>query len=469
MPSTYSTHTNHSHERTALHRHPLPHILRQYYDTLQSSSTQHSANLSNKFNQENNKKPQVMSDPNQHLINAYHLAGLVNDQGGNYEKYRKSTHDLKNLPTQVRKFYERQNEILDYFQEVDFVLDNSLRRSRSTQSPPLLSNVDNPYFDNESAQPLGQRVGGLTESVQKLENEHAESLNVRWIINVNFLINFFLLAGKIVIALLTNSISLIASLVDSAMDFLSTAIIWWTNRKIDSKTWQSIWQYPAGKRRMEPMGVVVFSVFMISSFVQVLVESIERLFNPSNQALSLPITSIIVMTATILVKGVVWLWCRQKKNTSVKALAQDAENDCVLNVFSLLFPYLGQRFSIPWLDAVGGLVLSLYIIAEWSNTLLDNVKNLTGRRADPIQHQRVAYLVTRFSPIIQAVQHCHVYQAGDDLIVETDVILSPDTPLPVAHDVGESVQYALESLSGISRAYCHVDFSSNPMSGHFQR
>lgn len=311
--------------------------------------------------------------------------------------------------------------------------------------------------------------GGPVECVHKLDRERKESSSVRRTININFFINFLLLAGKIVVACLSNSISLIASLVDSAMDFLSTAIIWWTNRKIDSKSWQSIWQYPAGKRRMEPMGVVVFSVFMISSFVQVLVESIERLFAASNSAISIPFTSMIVMWTTILVKGIVWLWCRRKKNTSVKALAQDAENDCILNIFSLLFPYIGLKFNLPWLDAVGGLILSLYIITEWTGTLFDNVRNLTGRRADPMQHQRVAYLVTRFSPLIQAVQHCHVYQAGDDLIVETDVILSPETPLPVAHDVGESVQYALESLDGISRAYCHVDFSSNPMSGHFQR
>lgn len=147
------------------------------------------------------------------------------------------------------------------------------------------------------------------------------------------------------------------------------------------------------------MGVVVFSVFMISSFVQVLVESIERLFAGSETALSIPLTSMVVMWVTIAVKGVVWLWCRRKKNTSVKALAQDAENDwwdyhpqfylssafwgrairhtygidtkraqlgnnlgppSVLNIFSLLFPYIGQKFNIPWLDAVGGLILSIY-------------------------------------------------------------------------------------------------------------
>jgi hypothetical protein len=33
------------------------------------------------------------------------------------------------------------------------------------------------------------------------------------------------------------------------------------------------------------------------------------------------------MIATILIKSAVWVWCRAIKNSSVEALAQDAEND----------------------------------------------------------------------------------------------------------------------------------------------
>ena len=32
---------------------------------------------------------------------------------------------------------------------------------------------------------------------------------------------------------------------------------------------------------------------------------------------------------------------------------------------SLLFPWLGERFDVWWLDPAGGLVLSMYIIVEW--------------------------------------------------------------------------------------------------------
>lgn len=44
--------------------------------------------------------------------------------------------------------------------------------------------------------------------------------------------NFLLLGAKIVIVLASNSMSLIASTVDSAMDFLSTLIIFGTARLV---------------------------------------------------------------------------------------------------------------------------------------------------------------------------------------------------------------------------------------------
>lgn len=127
-----------------------------------------------------------------------------------------------------------------------------------------------------------------------------------------------------------------------------------------------------------------------------------------------------------------------------------------------------------YLDPLGALLLSCYIINEWIGTLFECVRELVGHRADTLQHQviqaclqshvaalkirsiqRVIYLATRFSPIVRAVQFCNVYSAGGGLIVEIDVLLPRDLSLPKSHDICESIQYCIESLEGIQRA-CKV-------------
>lgn len=120
--------------------------------------------------------------------------------------------------------------------------------------------------------------------------------------SVNILINIVLLASKGGAVLLSKSISLIASFVDSALDLLSTAIIYFTAVAAGAKETKTrvspsnqlarefsggvegatftdrrsrrffalcfLLQYPTGKKRFEPLGVLIFSVLMIASFSQ---------------------------------------------------------------------------------------------------------------------------------------------------------------------------------------------------------
>ena len=113
----------------------------------------------------------------------------------------------------------------------------------------------------------------------------------------------------------------------------------------------------------------------------------------------LPFAGIISMLITIAVKFVIWLSCFKIKSSGVQAIPQDSMNDVIFNIISLSFPYLGQVFNIPQLDPIGGVILSLYIIIEWTETLIDNFSRLSGRVADPVEISKVLYCVTRFTPV----------------------------------------------------------------------
>jgi divalent metal cation (Fe/Co/Zn/Cd) transporter len=50
------------------------------------------------------------------------------------------------------------------------------------------------------------------------------------------------------------------------------------------------------------------------------------------------------------------------------------------------------------------------------------------------------------------------YHFGSRLLVEVDIVMDPSTPLKVSHDVGESLQIAIERLETVERAYVHIDY-----------
>lgn len=218
------------------------------------------------------------------------LSGLIDDRGGEFERYRVTDVEMKKMSRPVRKFYQDQNEILDSFLEVDEILDNTRAAVNGA-----LGMSDGPVIAANSA---------ATSSAQA--QQELNSL-VKHALNVNIAVNVGLLVAKIAVVLISNSMSLIASTVDSAMDLLSTLIIFSASRFIALPSSE----FPTGKRRMEPLSILVFSVIMISAFLQVFLESARRMLDPDLQPAEIPPSGIAAMVGTIVIKSAIWVWCRR--------------------------------------------------------------------------------------------------------------------------------------------------------------
>ena len=416
-----------------------------------------------------------------------------------------------------RKYYERNNRLIQSYLYIDRLLDSSLphsllqeyyqeesnshpeipqtiseeaNRNSSEESHPSVRIVDKSFqnggachvkvkrtpkslyrLPNENTPLLGEGReddGPRAFELEKGEEADAESGSkvVIVAIYINLAANAILLAGKIAVIVLTSSLSILASLVDAALDFLSTAIVWTTTKLISR---HDQYHYPVGRRRLEPLGVLVFSVIMITSFFQVSLECFNRLTSADHSIVQLGLPTIIIMAMTVLIKLICWFWCRLIKNSSVQALAQDAMTDVVFNIFSIVFPIVGYYAQLWFLDALGGLLLSLYVIINWSRTSSTHIQNLTGAAAPPEDRNILLYLTMRFARSINSIQGCQAYHAGDKLNVEVDVVLDEGMTLRDSHDLGESLQYVLESVPNVDRAFVHLDYKRWNLPSHMSQ
>jgi hypothetical protein len=209
---------------------------------------------------------------------------------------------------------------------------NLYKVPEADENSPLLRQEDGDADGNEEDDESSRQT--MPEWAPE-EEEDTESPIVKIALYINLAANTTLLILKIIVAVMTSSLSVIASLVDAALDFLSTAIVWFTSWMIAR---QDRYSYPVGRRRLEPIGVLVFSVIMITSFFQVAIEAFSRLNGSDRTVVELTIPAIAIMSSTVLIKGACWLWCRLIRNSSVQALAQDAQTDVVFNIFSIIFP-----------------------------------------------------------------------------------------------------------------------------------
>lgn len=79
------------------------------------------------------------------------------------------------------------------------------------------------------------------------------------------------------------------------------------------------------------------------------------------------------------------------------------------------------------------------------------------------------YLTMRFAKTIKQIQGLQAYHAGDKLNVEVDIVLDENMSLRDSHDLGESLQYVLESVPTVDRAFVHQDYAGWNLPTHMQQ
>ena len=101
--------------------------------------------------------------------------------------------------------------------------------------------------------------------------------------------------------------------------------------------------------------------------------------------------------------------------------------------------------------------MSLFIIFDWTSTSFENVVRLSGSAADERLTQKVLFLAYRFSSLVDGFKSVVAYHAGDGIWVEIDILMDPEEKLVRAHDIAETLQYCLEGLKEVDRAFVTVD------------
>ncbi|KAG2378652.1 hypothetical protein C9374_008291 [Naegleria lovaniensis] len=404
--------------------------------------------------------------------------------------------DTSNIQNkELLEFYEKQNEMVDEYAK----LYKTKLESRNTEEAETQDNeegnetggtthfevssdgddsikrrnpVQSPQFGNEEH--MFETEETVSPAMKKLENI---------CIHLSFWVNVCLFLLKCSASLLSVSLSVITSAIDSALDLLSGLIIYITS--IIRKKKNNIYQYPIGRNRLEPLGFVIFATCMCTASLQIIKEGLTQIVtglitgepylirdDSSGNAnvewmfgimISQRVSTIFyyyglgVLLLTITVKFILFLICRQVKHSpSVIAYAFDHRNDVLSNTVLVISVFLSKM--LWWFDSLGATILSVYIIKSWIEESMEHITKLVGLAADSEYHQKLTFIALNHSPLITKVDTVLAYYSGSNIIVEIDIVLPEDTPLKESHDVGESLQKKIESLPDVERCYVHMDY-----------
>ena len=165
----------------------------------------------------------------------------------------------------------------------------------------------------------------------------AEAHAARLRMDISFGANVLLLTLKVAIAVAVGSLAVVASALDSVLDLAAGGVLWWTSRSSRRSRDGDRLAYPVGRRRLEPIGIVVFSSAMATVSLFVIVEGARQLSggspDPGDPAPTASEVAALAGTlgAVVAVKFSLWLFCRGSADPAVTAYSSDHRNDTLSN------------------------------------------------------------------------------------------------------------------------------------------
>jgi cation diffusion facilitator family transporter len=317
-----------------------------------------------------------------------------------------------------------------------------------------------------------QRVGQpSTLNLTPSTRQRHERLDQR-ALKISVVFNIAIVAVKLVATIVSGSLAVTATLVDSVLDVLSQFILFYTDSA--SKNHDSN-AFPAGRTRLAPLGIFICAVLMGMASIEVVHESVVKLnslYWNESYSLSLSMSPLVLgaMLFSFLCKAALYFLCvkvgKTTGNDSVKAVALDHLND-LLSIVSATAAAVASFYShsLLWVDPVSAILISIYIMSEWWSTAKEQANMLVGRTADDDFLKEVRKMGNAHHPQL-TVDIIRAYHFGPKYLVELEVVLPPTMTLEMTHDIGMELQHKIEAFEQVERAFVHIDYQVRDYDEH---
>ena len=247
-----------------------------------------------------------------------------------------------------------------------------------------------------------------------------------------------LILAKLVAALMTGSVSMLSSLVDSLLDAFTSVVNLFAVRHALQPADK---EHRFGHGKAEPLAGLVQAAFIAGSGVFIVFEAVQRLFKDhaienSGIGIGVMVVSIVLTLALVLFQNMV---VRLTQSTAISADALHYRMDLLINAGVIVALVGSSEFGIGWLDSAVAIVIAVYIgISSWS-VARRSLDLLMDREFPESERQRLKDIVMSH-PEAHGMHDLRTRSSGIQPFIQFHLQLDPHLSLVRAHELSDEVE-----------------------------
>ncbi|WP_290538274.1 MULTISPECIES: cation diffusion facilitator family transporter [Alcanivorax] len=263
-----------------------------------------------------------------------------------------------------------------------------------------------------------------------------------------------LIAAKTVAWLMTGSVSLLASLVDSVMDSLASLINFFAIRYSLVPPDE---EHRFGHGKAEALAGLGQAVFIAGSSIFLIQQSVLKLIDPqpiehNTVGVVVMVFSIVLTFGLLLIQKFV---VRETGSTAIEADSLHYVSDLSVNA-GIILVLLVSQYGFLWLDGAVGLVIALFILYSAWSIAGESIQLLLDREIPGDVRDVVGAIVAEHSQAL-GFHDLRTRQSGRTQFIQLHVDMDQNLSLREAHELAERIELRIRQAYPAADVIIHQD------------
>lgn len=278
---------------------------------------------------------------------------------------------------------------------------------------------------------------------------------MRWATYASVATASILIVVKVIAWFMTDSISILATLIDSSLDILASVINLLAVRHALQPADD---EHRFGHGKAEALSGVGQALFIAGSAIFLLLQAAGRLFHPQQtiQAFDVGISVMVFsIIATVMLLSFQHYVIRKTNSTAIKADALHYKTDLLVNT-SVIIALLLSVYGSAYFDAIFGIGIAIYILYSAWHIVIESIDLLMDHEIEPDQRQQIVTLIETHPNAI-GYHDLRTRRSGNTVFVQFHLELDQQQSLLSAHAIADQLEQQISQLFDQTEVIIHED------------
>lgn len=263
-----------------------------------------------------------------------------------------------------------------------------------------------------------------------------------------------LIAAKLAAYLLTNSVSVLASLVDSLMDagasLINLLAVHYALAPPDR-------EHRYGHGKAESIAGLAQATFIAGSGVFLIIEAVDRLLRPKPlEALAIGVgVMVFAIVATAILMAIQHYVIKRTRSTAIRADALHYKTDLLTNI-SIIIALLLSELGWLGIDPIFALIIAAYILYSAWGIGSQAFHDLLDHELPQDKRQQIIQII-KDEPRVYGAHDLRTRLSGRTEFIQMHLELDDNLPLVEAHAIADAVEEKIKQAMPTADVVIHQD------------